>query len=260
MSSTLSQLDNMVLRTTSNPPLTTKGSALTYTEGDARIIDIYNSVQSIVSGLNVTSYDAGKTYDMFDTDIRNRYASYDSRIWMATYAGSPSTFSGQTPEEGVYWTQVTLAELIPNIMELSRFAENLTSDDDPSQLYNTDWVSFTNQDLKTNPADITGLEAKGAGISIVPVAIDFALDHGGTDYDFPVGGISLIYDGETDAIVSISTSAINASGDVYGTYKVQDNANIKLNKKMQLYSSADATQGDGTYYVKVYYKLVTTPF
>lgn len=122
--SVLSDLDDLILRSKSHPPLSTKGSELTYGEWDDQSILVYDAVQSIVSGSNVTAYDAGKTYDMFSTDVRDQYAGYDGRIWKASYVGSPSTFSGQTPEEGIYWTQVTLAEMIPNILTLIRNSEN----------------------------------------------------------------------------------------------------------------------------------------
>ena len=122
--SILSTLDDLILRSVSHPPLTTKGSELTYAEWDAHVTDIYDAIQSIVSGVNVTAYDAGTTYDLYDTDIRNRYASYNSRIWQAAYVGSPSTFSGQTPAEGVYWTQVTLAEMLPDVMKVAEMSDS----------------------------------------------------------------------------------------------------------------------------------------
>ena len=112
--SILGDLDSLILRDTSHPPLTNKGSELTYAELDARATAIYDAIQSIVYGGNVTAYDAGATYDQYDPDIYKRYAGYNSRIWKAIYAGSPSTFSGQTPAEGVYWTQVSFAEMFQN--------------------------------------------------------------------------------------------------------------------------------------------------
>lgn len=116
--SILSELDDLILRSVSHPPLTTKGSELTYTEWDTHVTAIYDAIQSIVSGQGVTAYDAGRTYDMFSTDIYDQYAGYDSRIWKASYVGSPSGFSGQTPSESIYWTQVTLAELIPDVLKM----------------------------------------------------------------------------------------------------------------------------------------------
>lgn len=116
--SILSTLDSLILRDTSHPPLTNKGSELTYAEWDARTIGFYDAIQSIVSGQGVTAYDAGATYDMFSTSIYEQFASYDGRIWKAVYTGSPSSFSGQTPSESIYWTQVTLAEVFPDVLKI----------------------------------------------------------------------------------------------------------------------------------------------
>jgi hypothetical protein len=116
--SILSDLDTLVLRQTSHPPLITKGAELTYAEMDARATAMYDAIQSIVSGANVTAYDAGATYDQYDPDIYKRFAGYNGRIWKAIYSGSPSTFTGETPSESVYWTQVTLAEMIPDVLGL----------------------------------------------------------------------------------------------------------------------------------------------
>lgn len=261
--SVLSELDGMILRITSNPPLVTKGSELTYEEWDERIIEIYNVFQSVVSGVNVTAYDNSKSYDMFSTDIRDRYASYDSRIWEATYTGSPSGFSGQTPEEGIYWTQVTLAEMLPNILELARFAENIDTGLDSAPIYQTEWQSFTAQDLNSNPVDITGLEAAGSGKAVVPMAVYFSLDAGGTAYDFGAKGIYLIYstDTSTDIVTAGRQSSINSASDITNiSNTMQSDADLIENDKIQLYADADATQGDGTYYVKVLYQIIDTPF
>lgn len=116
--SVLSELENMVLRALVHPPLPTKNAELSYVEQDTRIAAIYDAVQSIVSGQGVTAYDAGATYDMFSTSIYEQFASYDGRIWKAVYTGSPSSFSGQTPSESIYWTQVTLAEVFPDVLKM----------------------------------------------------------------------------------------------------------------------------------------------
>lgn len=115
--SVLSELDSLVLRDTSHPPLTNKGSELTYAEWDARVTAMYDVVQSVVSGANVTPYDAGTTYDASSSDIYKQFAGYGSRIWKAI-----GSHSGQTPSESIYWTQVTLAELMPNVLGLVKSA------------------------------------------------------------------------------------------------------------------------------------------
>lgn len=261
--SILSTLDSLILRATSNPPLITKGAELNYAEWDARTIGFYNAVQSIVSGQGVTAYDAGATYDMYGTTIYEKFASYDGRIWKASYVGSPSSFSGQTPAEGIYWTQITLAELLPNILELAQLATNMQTESNPCPQYCTGWQSFTAQDLNSNPIDITGLEARGAGTLVVPVAVLFSLDAGGTAYDFGVTGINLVYSTvpATPILQAASQAAINSASDTNRfSNNVQTATGVIENDKLQLSASSDATQGNGTYYIRVVYKIMDTAF
>lgn len=114
--SALNDLDGMVLRQEVYPPMPTKNAELTFTEWDDRVIDIYRVIQDVVNGDNVDAYNPAKTYDGTSSDVYSKFAGYNSRIWQAVYAG---TFTGETPEEGIYWTQVTLAQMLPNILKLA---------------------------------------------------------------------------------------------------------------------------------------------
>lgn len=195
--SVFSELDNMVLRETSNPPMTTKGSELSFEEMDARIIAMYDVVQRIVSGANVTAYDAGTTYDAFDTDIRKRFASYGSKIWKAVYVGSPSTFSGQTPEEGIYWEQTTLADLMPNVLELARVSQNLTPQLNPCPTYCAEVTIPSAEVLQLNSTPKTIVPAQGAGTVIEVISASVKLDFNTTAY------------GTTDEIMLRTTGSTN---------------------------------------------------
>ena len=115
--SNLSILDSLVLRDTNNPPLIDKQAELTYAEWDANLVSFYNVVQDVVSGDNVTAYDPLTVYDSASTDVYLKYAGYDGRIWEAIFVG---TFSSETPAEGIYWTQITLAQLFPNLLKLAQ--------------------------------------------------------------------------------------------------------------------------------------------
>lgn len=114
--SALNDLDGMVLRQEVYPPMPTKNAELTFTEWDDRVIDIYRVIQDVVNGDNVDAYNPAKTYDGTSSDVYAKFAGYNSRIWQAVYAG---TFTGETPEEGIYWTQVTLAQMLPNVLKLA---------------------------------------------------------------------------------------------------------------------------------------------
>lgn len=257
--SILSELDNMVLRSTSNPPMTTKGSELTFQEMDERIIAIYDAVQSIVSGVNVTTYDAGKTYDMFDTDIRNRYVSYDSRIWEAAYVGSPSTFSGQTPEEGIYWTQVTLAELMPNILPLARVSQNLNSELDPCPTYCASLAIASSDVLQLNSTPQTIVAAQGAGTAIqvisASVKIDFNSAAYATNTDIQLKTAS--------ATVQQGNTSINSTVSQIGKFRLTEigsptGTQILENQPLQVtVGTGDPTAGDSDIEVYVLYRVIT---
>jgi hypothetical protein len=114
--SALNDLDAMVLRQEVYPPMTTKNAELTFTEWDDRVIDIYRVIQDVVNGDNVDAYNPATTYDGTSSDVYLKFVGYNSRIWQAVFAG---TFSGETPAEGIYWTQVTLAQMLPNVLKLA---------------------------------------------------------------------------------------------------------------------------------------------
>ncbi len=170
--SVLSELDSLVLRDTSHPPLTNKGSELTYAEWDARVTAMYDVVQSVVSGANVTPYDAGTTYDASSSDIYKQFAGYGSRIWKAI-----GSHSGQTPSEGIYWTQVTLAELIPDVLKV---AENADSNGVVIKEVKLDIASANVLTLNTMPIEL--IPAQGAGTAIEILSANLAMTFNSVAY------------------------------------------------------------------------------
>ena len=263
MASTFSELDGSILRDTSNPPLIDKGSELTYAEFDGNFVKQYNAIQDIVSGANVEAYDAGATYDAYSTDVYEQYCGYDSRIWKATYNGSPSSFSGQTPAEGSYWTQVSLAQLLPNIMSLAELAYATNARRGMCAQYCTEWQAFTQQNIFTAPVDITGLPTPGAGKVIVLKYIMYALDAGGTAYDFGAMTAMKLAFSTTPSLplATIAQAYTNSATDILRYYSIIDGGlALVANDKIVLTAGADATQGNGTYYLKFIYQIEDAPF
>lgn len=259
MASTFSELDGSILRDTSNPPLIDKGSELTYGEFDGNFVKQYNAIQSIVDGSNVEAYDPAATYDQYSTDVYEQYCGYDSRIWKATYNGSPSSFSGQTPAEGSYWTQVSLAQLLPNVLMLADLVNVTNARRGMCPQYCTEWQSTTSKTLNSVALDITGLEAPGAGKIIVPKFILTALDAGTTPYDY-VGNLRLVYSTDPSNGFSVgSSSLINSATDVYSLTPV--GLAYVVNDKMQIrITTTDATVGNGVFWYKVIYQIEDAPF
>jgi len=119
--SALSELDALILREAVHPPLITKNAELTFAEWDAHVTAMYDAIQSIVSGDNVTPYNPLTVYNAASTDVYLKFAGYDSRIWEAI-----GTFSDVTPTEGVNWTQVTMSELLPDVLKLAQISAGET--------------------------------------------------------------------------------------------------------------------------------------
>lgn len=170
--SVLGDLDSIVLRETSHPPLSTKGSELTYAEWDAQTTKIYDAIQSIVSGTNVTAYDAGTTYDDSSSDVYLKFAGYDGRIWQAI-----GSHSGNTPEEGTFWTQVTLAELLPDVLKV---ADQSASD---GVVVKHKKLTIESADVLTlNATPITIVDAPGSGYAIEVMSASVSVDFDTTPY------------------------------------------------------------------------------
>jgi hypothetical protein len=258
--SILSDLNSLVLRDTSNPPLTDKGSALSFAEADANIVKIFNAIQDIVSGANVPAYDAGTTYDFYSTNAAEKFASYDSKIWSAVYVGSPSSFSGQTPAESSYWTQVTLAQMLGNPVALTKIAEAFDDTRNAAAIYASDWQSSTAKDIFTNPIDVTDLPAE-SGFYYSPIYADFALNAGGVAYDFGGGGIYFDFSSSLgNKMIPIQQAKINSATDVIVRIGIAANTLMTDNDKIQLTAAADATVGTGEYWWRVYYQKIAKPF
>lgn len=88
MSTIQDLVSSFLLRTTTHPDLTTKGSQLTHAEGDAVFIAIYEFLKDIVSGSSIAPYNAGTTY------TGTQYVSYAGNIYVHI-SGTPTT--GVTP-------------------------------------------------------------------------------------------------------------------------------------------------------------------
>lgn len=208
--SNLSDLDTMILRDTSNPPLTDKGSALTYGEFDGNFVEIYNAIQDIVNGANVTAYDAGATYDLYSTNPKEKFVSYNSRIWQAAYVGSPSSFTGQTPAEGSYWTQVSLAQMLGNPVALTKIAEAFDDTRDASAIYSAELDITTSQVLVLNGTPLEIVAAPGAGYAIEVDKASFKLTYNSIAYATNTD-LEIITDTATIAQRKTSSGAINGT-------------------------------------------------
>jgi len=96
--------EDLLLRTTSNPPLTTKGSAILMTEYDATLIALYNILVEQSQSSYVVAYSASVYYE----NVVNNYVVYSNQLWKCL---SVTPIIAITPVEGVNWTAVYASDL-----------------------------------------------------------------------------------------------------------------------------------------------------
>lgn len=251
--SALSDLDAMVLRQEVYPPLVTKNAELTFEEWDQRVIDTYRVIQDIVSGDNVEAYNPATVYDGTSSDVYAKYAGYDSRIWQAVFAG---TFSGQTPEEGIYWTQVTLAQLLPNVLRIAEIGSGYSNS---VRVYNDDWASAkVLAAVSGSPESVSIQRASGQSILIQSVSIGMA-GKLTTPYDTNVS-VAIRYVGADEPIFTCQVLDRTVLGQVNmipNTSQAIGNTVIVGDADLEWYVSGGAAlNGTGTLVLIITYVLI----
>lgn len=89
--------DSLVLRETSNPPLTNKNDFITNADFDGNFIKIYNDLSALLNTTSVEDYDISTTYNLGD------YAVSGSKLYQSI---SASPFSNITPPDATRWLEV----------------------------------------------------------------------------------------------------------------------------------------------------------
>lgn len=250
--SVLGDLDSLVLRDTSHPPLTNKEAELTYAEWDAHTTKFYDAIQSIVSGTNVTAYDAGTTYNKDASSYANRACSYNSRIWKAVYTSGD--FSNQTPEEGVYWTQATLAELLPDVLKIADNAEH-------GSIIREVSLTIASADVLTlNSTPIEIVAAPGAGKAIEVVNASLTTDFNSAAYTTN----TTLFLRAAGATGVQADNSINASVTRTGRFRLQDTSSsgatdtqIIENAALEVYvASGNPAAGDSDITINLAYREI----
>ena len=96
--------EDILLRETINPPLTTKGSEFLFTDLDGNWIEIYNQFVLLSQSSNVPAYSAAITYSI------NEYVSYNSQLWKMV-SGTPQV--NITPgTDPTVWIEVYASDLV----------------------------------------------------------------------------------------------------------------------------------------------------
>ena len=97
--------DTLILRSTTNPPLTNKNDYLTPTDFDGNFIKIYDDLLSLCVTTGVIAYNASTTYD----DDIVQYATYGGRLWSWVNASPGSAITPGT--NALYWSEIFPSQL-----------------------------------------------------------------------------------------------------------------------------------------------------
>ena len=110
--------ENLLLRSVSNPPLTTKGSALTLAEMDANWIEVYNALKELSQSSWIDAYDNAVNYYL------NDYVMYDSQLWKCVDAGAVLNVTPGT--DATKWQEVYASDLVDKPRQYKKYVALLT--------------------------------------------------------------------------------------------------------------------------------------
>lgn len=134
----------LLLRSTSNPDINTKGSELTFAEGDNNIIAIYDFLKELSSGAGLNPYNALTGY------TGTVYVSFGGNIYKHIAAG-PST--GITPGTNpAVWELTSIGQMIHPVNQdqyLDLGGANEVSAEDLYELLNNQTIQVTQAELVT---------------------------------------------------------------------------------------------------------------
>jgi hypothetical protein len=223
--------EDIILRSTVNAPLTTKGSALTHAQFDANWIEIYNALVSLSQSSYVSAYNAAITYD--DTILN--YVTYSSQIWKMINATPQVNVTPGT--DANTWVKVYATDLIGK----SPF------------LYETKVTLTANQINSGFSVPIQLITAKGAGFFIEPISGAVKFNYGTIPFDATTAYIRTAVG--TNVIATISN--INGTADFFRTANTTS-GDIIENKAIEIYFNADGSSsplGDSTIDIYLTYKI-----
>lgn len=231
---------DLLLRTTSNPPLTTKGSAILMTEYDATLIALYNILVELSQSSYVDAYSAGTTYD--DTVIN--YALYSNQIWKCIAA---SPIIAITPVEGASWTAKYATDLVGKKLGEAYLEVNVSA----AQI----------RAIGTTPIQLLPTLAAGKYYDFkIITEYDYgtaAYNNGGTNYLVLSDNVSQVLSPLLN-LNGITGNRVNISTHNSNNFEVLISSIIPANGVFLTTGAAgNPTVGDGTIKAKIWYTIRT---
>lgn len=109
---------DLLLRSISNPPLTTKGSALTLAEMDGNIVELYNALVSLSQSSNIADYDNATNYYLDDVVM------YSNQLYKCIVAGPVLNVTPDT--DPTKWEEIYATDLVDKPRNYKKYVANLT--------------------------------------------------------------------------------------------------------------------------------------
>lgn len=201
-------LTDILLRYTAHPPLTTKGSELTFTEGDANLIEIYEYLQSLATVSSVAPWNVATTYS------GTTYVTYSGNLWQHVTSSSTGVTPGTNP---AVWTLTSIGAI--------------------SHVQNTDTALATGTANQVTAAEIKALLGDnyktGTRAAILALRSTASLKPG---YFYYI----------SDRRISVQATSVNALSS--SGYYLAYNADYSNTSAQMLVASGDAVWGDTSSY------------
>ena len=249
--SALSELDALILREAVHPPLITKNAELTFAEWDAHVTAMYDAIQSMVSGDNVTPYNPLTVYDAASTDVYLKFAGYDSRIWEAI-----GTFSDVTPTEGINWTQITLAQLFPDLIKLAQVSAGETG---CICIKEVKLEIPTASVLTLNSVPIELIAAPGAGFAVELISVSMKMVFNSVAYATNTK-LRIITTGATQEQVEFHTAVLSSASSTFNGISKASQSGTNLIENAAVNATVDVgdpTAGDSDITIYATYRIIT---
>lgn len=202
-------ISGILLRTSTHPDLTTKGSRLTHAEGDAVVVAFYEFLKDMVSGSSLTPYNAGTTY------TGTMYVSYAGNIYVHI-SGTPTT--GVTPGTNPAKWELSSVGALMHVRNQDTHLAYGTSDEvsaaDLRVLLDTQYISVTTSRFETLISTSSFSENSIYAINDFPYSTGILLIKSFGAYTFSPHGVLLIRMPKLSSTSGIWNPA--------GTYAVND--------------------------------------
>lgn len=101
-------IDDMILREVEHPPLTTKGSELTWAELDQNWIELFDELAGIRNAAGVQAWNEFFSY------YTGEFVTYDSKLYIALQGTEPTDNEGNLPDEedSLFWQLASAGQLL----------------------------------------------------------------------------------------------------------------------------------------------------